>query len=105
MKKSKEIPVYKEEEICDAIEAEGLVSDAWGKKTPRCIWIYNDAMEKHEIWDKFPSPLRGWEAAHYDSNCLESVTYFIVEPYASNTPKINQKDIEWEQGIYFKGIK
>ena len=105
MNKPVKVPVYKEEDILKAIEDEGLVSDAWGKKTPRCIWIYNDAMEKEEVWDKFHSPMRGWERSHYDSNALESVTYFIVEPYGISTPEINQKTIEWEQGVYFKNLK
>lgn len=72
------VPTYNEEQILDAIKKEGLFPGAWGYKTKGCIFVFEDAMEKNEIWDKIPTPVRGFEQAAHDRNVLEPVRYFIV---------------------------
>ena len=47
-------------------------------------------MEKKEIWDKFPSPLTGYEQARWDRNCIERVTYFLIRvSYYGNLRRLN----------------
>ena len=82
------IPLYKKEDIIKAIEDEGLVSEAWGFKTPYCIWIYHEGMENNEIWDKFPTPLRGFEKAFWDADCIETSVYFLLEGYKGNLNRL-----------------
>lgn len=86
------IPLYNHEALLDAIKEEGLSYESWGYKTPYCIWIYTDGMEKKEIWDKFPSPLTGYEQANWDRNCIERVTYFLIKGscgYYGNLQRLN----------------
>lgn len=85
------IPIYKEKEILDAINQEGLVSEAWGYETPYCIWIFNDGMEKEEIWEKYHSPLNGFKPSLWDSGIIEDVTYFILEGYSGNLKRLSHK--------------
>ena len=75
------VPTYTEEQILDAIKKEGLVPAAWGYKTKGCIFVFEDAMEKDEVWDKLPTPVRGFEQAAHDCNVLEPVRYFIVRKF------------------------
>ena len=75
------VPTYTEEQILDAIKEEGLVPHAWGYKTKGCIYVFEDAMEKNEVWDKLPTPVRGFEQAAHDHNVLEPVRYFIVRKF------------------------
>lgn len=72
------VPTYTEEQILNAIREEGLVPEAWGYKTRGCIFVFEDAMEKNEVWDKMPTPLIGFEQAAHDHNVLEPVRYFII---------------------------
>lgn len=72
------VPTYTEEQILNAIKEEGLVPHAWGYKTKGCIFVFEDAMEKNEVWDKLPTPVRGFEQAAHDHNVLEPVRYFII---------------------------
>lgn len=72
------VPTYTEEQILNAIKEEGLVPHAWGYKTKGCIFVFEDAMEKNEVWDKIPTPVRGFEQAAHDHNVLEHVRYFII---------------------------
>lgn len=72
------VPTYTEEQILDAIKEEGLVPAAWDYKTKGCIFVFEDAMEKNEVWDKLPTPVRGFEQAAHDRNVLEPVRYFII---------------------------
>ena len=72
-------PKYNPEDILKAIKSEGLCSYCYGFKTPTCIWIYTEGMEKDEIWDKFTSPLKGYEQAFWDNNKLIEVTYFLLD--------------------------
>lgn len=72
-------PKYNPEDILKAIKAEGLCVYCYGYKTPTCIWIVTNGMEKDEIWDKFPSPLKGYEQAFWDNNKLMEVTYFLLD--------------------------
>ena len=74
-----DLKLYKENDILKAIEDEGLVKEAWGYKTPNCIWIYIDGMEKDEVWDKFPTPLTGLEVGFWENDVLEPVKYFLLE--------------------------
>lgn len=84
------IPIYNQEVLLDAINEEGLCNNSWGYKTPYCIWIFTDGMEKKEIWDKFPSPLTGYEQASWDRNCIERVTYFLIRvSYYGNLRRLN----------------
>ena len=69
---------YDGRDILDAINQEGLCSYCYGFKTPTCIWVATAGMEKDEIWDKFPSPLMGYEQAFWDNNKLMEVTYFLL---------------------------
>ena len=80
-KEPTEIPLYNEQDIIKAIEDEGLVDRAWGYKTPSCIWIYTEGMEKNEIWEKYPTPLHGFEQASWNGNYLEKATYFLLSDY------------------------
>ena len=74
------VPVYKRQEILEAIEKEGLVAFAWGHKTPNCIWVYVDAQEDEEVWKNITPSFTGIEPCYYyDSNELEYVNYYIVE--------------------------
>lgn len=72
------VPTYIEEQILNAIKEEGLVPEAWGYKTRGCIYVFEDGMEKDKVWDKIPTPLRGFEQAAHDRNVLEPVRYFII---------------------------
>lgn len=86
------IPLYNHEALLDAIKEEGLSNDSWGYKTQYCIWIFTDGMEKKEIWDKFPSPLTGYEQASWNRNCIERVTYFLIQEnsgYYGNLRRLN----------------
>jgi len=84
------IPLYNQEALLNAIKEEGLSNDAWGYKTPCCIWIFTDGMEKKEIWDKFPTPLTGYEQASWNRNCIERVTYFLIRvSYYGNLQRLN----------------
>ena len=74
-----EIPIYDENVILEAIKEEGLAVCAYGYKTPFCIFIFTEGMEKDEIWEKFPTPLTGFENAPYDMNTLEPVKYFMID--------------------------
>ena len=65
------IPIYSENVILEAIEKEGLAVCAYGYKTPFCIFIFTEGMENDEIWEKLPTPLTGFENAHYDMNTLD----------------------------------
>lgn len=76
-----EIPRYNEQDIIKAIEDEGLVDDAWGYKTSSCIWVHTEGMEKNEIWEKYPTPLHGFEQASWNGNYLERATYFLLSDY------------------------
>jgi len=76
-----QIPTYKLETIMKAIRKEGLADNAYGFKTPSIVYVYVDAMEKNEIWDKLPTPLTGWEHAHWDISQIEAVKYFIIDGY------------------------
>lgn len=82
------IPIYKESDILEAIRKEGLVSDCWGYKTPYCIWIFTEGMEKDEIWNKYPTPLCGFEIAHWNSSCIETASYFLLEGYTGNLNRL-----------------
>ena len=79
--KKREVPTYKKEVILQAIKDEGLVDYAWGYKNDACIWVFTDGMEKHEIWDKLPTPLHGFEIAHWDGKLIDDVTYFLLDNY------------------------
>jgi hypothetical protein len=72
------VPTYTEEQILNAIKKEGLLPHAWGYKTKGCIFVFEDAMEKNEVWDELPTPVRGFEQAAHDHNVLEPVRYFII---------------------------
>lgn len=72
------VPTYTEEQILNAIKEEGLVPHAWGYKTKGCIFVFEDAMEKDKVWDKLPTPVKGFEQAAHDHNVLEPVRYFII---------------------------
>lgn len=74
----KEAIKYNVRDILDAIEQEGLCKNCYGFKTPTCIWIYTEGMEKSEIWDKFPSQIKGYEQSFWDNNQLAEVTYFLL---------------------------
>lgn len=37
-----------------------------------------EGMEKSEIWDKFPSKIKGYEQSFWDNNQLAEVTYFLL---------------------------
>lgn len=76
-----QIPTYKLETIMKAIRKEGLADDAYGFKTPSIVYVYVDAMENDEIWDKLPTPLTGWEHAPWDVSQIEDVKYFIIDGY------------------------
>jgi hypothetical protein len=79
--KNMNIPVYKLEKIMKAIRKEGLADNAYGFKTPSIVYVYVDAMEKNEIWDNLPTPLAGFELAHWDVSQIEAVKYFIIDGY------------------------
>lgn len=83
-----EIPCYNEQDIIKAIEDEGLVDDAWGYKTPTCIWIYTEGMEK-EIWEKYPTPLHGFEKSSWAEGCLEPASYFLLQDYSGNLKRLS----------------
>lgn len=72
------IPKYPEKEILDAIQKEGLAPSAYGYKTPYYMYIYKDGMEKNEIWNKYPSPLSGYEPAPHNMNTLSPVIYYAI---------------------------
>lgn len=72
------VPKYDPCDIFDAIQKEGLCAYCYGFKTPTCIWVYIDGMEKEEVWDKFPPSLKGYEQAFWDNNKLEEVAYFML---------------------------
>ena len=72
------IPKYPEKEILDAIQKEGLTPSAYGYKTPYYMYIYKDGMEKNEIWNKYPSPLSGYEPAPHNMNTLSPVIYYAI---------------------------
>lgn len=76
-----QIPTYKLETIMKAIRKEGLADNAYGFKTPSIVYVYVDAMEKNEIWDNLPTPLAGFELAHWDVSQIEAVKYFIIDGY------------------------
>lgn len=82
------IPVYKEQDIINAIRKEGLISDCWGYKTAYCIWVFTEGMEKEEIWEKYPTPLTGFEQAHWNPHCIETATYFLLEGYSGNLNRL-----------------
>jgi len=84
-----EIPRYSEQDIIKAIEDEGLVDYAWGYKTPTCIWIYTDGMEKDEIWEKYPTPLHGFEQANWNEKYLEPASYFLLQDYSGNLKRLS----------------
>ena len=73
------IQTYNEQTVREAIEKEGLCADAWGYKTKGCIFVFEEGMESDEVWEKLPTPLRGFEQAHYNRNVLEPVRYFIID--------------------------
>ena len=52
-------------------------------------------MEKHEIWDKLPSPLHGFEVAHWDGKLIDDVTYFLLDNY---------EHPENHQWVYYKAL-
>ena len=64
------IPIYKKDDILNAILDGGLVPEAWGYKTPNCIYVYSQGMEKKDIWEKYPTPLNGYEMSLWDMNCI-----------------------------------
>ena len=100
MKKSikfKSIPLYKREDILKAIEKEGLVREAWGNKTDFCIFVFTSGMEKEDIWKEFPTPLHGFERAHWNSRCIEPATYFLIEGYKGNLNRLSY-EIEYPHG-------
>lgn len=76
-----QIPTYKLETIMKAIRKEGLADNAYGFKTPSIVYVYTEAMENNEIWDKLPTPLAGFELAHGDVSQIEAVKYFIIDGY------------------------
>lgn len=89
----KSIPIYNEDEILQAIEEEGLYYGAYGHKCPGCIFIFTEGKEKHEIWDKFPTPLHGYELAPWDANTIEPVDYYLIKgSYKGQKPLIWEKD-------------
>ena len=71
--------VYKEEQILDAIEKEGLAPCAWGFKTPRVIFIYSEGQEKDDVWKDLKPSLKGFEPAHWDANILAPVNYYFID--------------------------
>ena len=73
------VPVYPEDTILDAIKDEGLADEAWGYKTPTCIWVYVDGQEKDSVWRGIKPSLTGVEVAFYDNSKLEEVNYYIIE--------------------------
>jgi hypothetical protein len=74
------VPVYKKQEILQAIEKECLVSFAWGYKTPTCIWVYVDGQEDEDVWKDIKPSFTGIEPCYYyDSNKIEFVNYYIIE--------------------------
>lgn len=78
--KEMNVPVYNEQEILDAIKKEGLGNDAWGYKTPSCIWVYVDGQENEDVWKDIKPSLTGIEPSYYyDSNKIEFVNYYIIE--------------------------
>lgn len=83
------IPIYNENAILEAIEEERLATCAYGYKTPFCIFIFTESMEKDEIWEKFPTPLTGFENGHYDMNTLEPVKYFMIDKGPYFEPRID----------------
>lgn len=86
------IPTYSEEEILQAIQDEGLAREAYGYKCPGCIFIFSEGKEKDEIWDKYPTPLHGYELAHWDANTIEPVDYYIISGmYQGEKPYIKNK--------------
>ena len=88
------VPIYKENDILKAIQEEGLSSNAYGYKTPFCIFIYTDAMENNKIWDKYPTPLYGLEQADWNRNTLDTVKYFMIDKGPSF---VNQVDPDFEE--------
>lgn len=75
------IPIYEESQILEAIKEEGLVRNAYGYKTSKCIYIYTEGKEKKDIWKDLKTPLHGFEPSHYDSNQLEPVDYYLLLGY------------------------
>lgn len=75
----KNVFVYPEKVILDAIKNEGLTDDAWGYKAPTCIWVYIDGEENEAIWRHIRPSMTGVEVAFYNPNELERVHYYIVE--------------------------
>lgn len=74
------VPTYTEKEILEAIEKENLVAYAWGYKTPKCIWVYEDGQINHELWDKIKPSMKGIEPCYfYDANKLQKVNYYMLE--------------------------
>jgi len=83
------IPTYNEQDIIKAIEDEGLVDNAWGYKTSTCIWVYTEGMEKDEIWEKYPTPLHGFEISERNGDCLEPASYFLLQDYSGNLNRLS----------------
>ena len=46
-------------------------------------------MENDEIWEKLPTPLTGFENAHYDMNTLEPVKYFMIDKGPDFEPRVD----------------
>lgn len=95
------IPIYNEDTILEAIEEEGLAGCAYGYKTPFCIFIFIEGMEKDEIWEKFPTPLIGLENAHYDMNTLEPVKYFMIDKGPCFEPRTDSNVSGLEESIEY----
>ena len=80
---------YKEKDILKAIKEEGLRDNAWGYKTPKCIWVYTEAMENKNVWKRFKSNLFGFEKAARNKDCIDTVTYFLLEGYCGNINRLS----------------
>ena len=93
------IPTYTLEAIMKAIRKEGLADNAYGFKTPSIVYVYTDAMENNEIWDKLPTPLMGFEYAHWDVSQIAAVKYFVIDGYEYMKNLENILECEYKENI------
>ena len=93
------IPTYTLEAIMKAIRKEGLADNAYGFKTPSIVYVYVDAMENNEIWDKLPTPLMGFEYANWDVSQIAAVKYFVIDGYEYMKNLENILECEYKENI------
>ena len=86
-----QIPKYAKSDILRCIKKEGLCSGSWGYKGSNCIWVFTEAMEKERVWKNYPTPLKGFERAMWNRNCIEPVKYFLLSEYTGNMRRLSFK--------------